>query len=112
MLYGIEVWQLAAGLVGAVALGFLAFMSAMARFLKRPSPSEAIIRIGRANTDVFIGRSTWIVPVLHRAATMSLSTIGPDHPARQPRGARHQGLHFYEPQRPSSTSGSSRPRTT
>jgi len=76
MLYGIEVWQLAAGLVGAVALGFLAFMSAMARFLKRPSPSEAIIRIGRANTDVFIGRSTWIVPVLHRAATMSLSTIG------------------------------------
>jgi len=25
---------------------------------------------------VFIGRSTWIVPVLHRAATMSLSTIG------------------------------------
>jgi len=76
MLYGIEVWQLAAGLVGAVALGFLAFMSAMARFLKRPSPSEAIIRIGRSNTDVFIGRSTWIVPVLHRAATMSLSTIG------------------------------------
>ena len=76
MLHGIEVWQLAAGLVGAVALGFLAFMSAMARFLKRPSPSEAIIRIGRANTDVFIGRSTWIVPVLHRAATMSLSTIG------------------------------------
>jgi len=76
MLQGIEVWQLAAGLVGAVALGFLAFMSAMARFLKRPSPSEAIIRIGRANTDVFIGRSTWIVPVLHRAATMSLSTIG------------------------------------
>jgi uncharacterized membrane protein YqiK len=59
-----------------VALGFLAFMSAMARFLKRPSPSEAIIRIGRSNTDVFIGRSTWIVPVLHRAATMSLSTIG------------------------------------
>jgi uncharacterized membrane protein YqiK len=51
-------------------------MSAMARFLKRPSPSEAIIRIGRSNTDVFIGRSTWIVPVLHRAATMSLSTIG------------------------------------
>ena len=76
MLHGIEVWQLAAGLVGAVALGFLAFMSAMARFLKRPSPSEAIIRIGRSNTDVFIGRSTWIVPVLHRAATMSLSTIG------------------------------------
>ena len=76
MLYGIEVWQLAAGLVGAVALGFLAFMSALARFLKRPSPSEAIIRIGRSNTDVFIGRSTWIVPVLHRAATMSLSTIG------------------------------------
>ncbi|HEY4730095.1 MAG TPA: flotillin domain-containing protein, partial [Myxococcales bacterium] len=64
------------GLVGAVALGFLAFMSALARFLKRPSPSEAIIRIGRSNTDVFIGRSTWIVPVLHRAATMSLSTIG------------------------------------
>jgi len=76
MLYGIEVWQLAAGLVGAVALGFLAFMSAMARFLTRPSPSDAIIRIGRAYTDVFIGRSTWIVPVVHRAATMSLSTIG------------------------------------
>jgi uncharacterized membrane protein YqiK len=76
MLYGIEVWQFAAGIVGAVTLGFIVFMSAMARFLKRPSPSEAIIRIGRATTDVFIGRATWIVPVLHRAATMSLSTIG------------------------------------
>jgi len=52
------------------------FFGAMARFLKRPSPSEAIIRIGRATTDVFIGRACWIVPVLHRAATMSLSTIG------------------------------------
>jgi uncharacterized membrane protein YqiK len=76
MLNGIEVWQLAAGLVGAVAVGFFVFMGAMARFLKRPSPAEAIIRIGRATTDVFIGRATWIVPVLHRAATMSLSTIG------------------------------------
>jgi len=76
MFQGIEVWQIAAGLVGAVALGFVTFMGAMARFLKRPSPSEAIIRIGRATTDVYIGRATWIVPVLHRAATMSLSTIG------------------------------------
>ena len=76
MFQGIEVWQLAAGLVAAVALGFFAFMGAMARFLKRPSPSEAIIRIGRSTTDVYIGRATWIVPVLHRAATMSLSTIG------------------------------------
>ena len=76
MFQGIEVWQLAAGLVGAVALAFFAFMGAMARFLKRPSPSEAIIRIGRSTTDVYIGRATWIVPVLHRAATMSLSTIG------------------------------------
>src|SRR5215470_5761677 len=76
MFQGIEVWQIAAGLVGAVALGFITFMGAMARFLKRPSPSEAIIRIGRATTDVFIGRACWIVPVLHRAATMSLSTIG------------------------------------
>ena len=54
----------------------LVFFGAMARFLKRPSPSEAIIRIGRATTDVFIGRACWIVRVLHRAATMSLSTIG------------------------------------
>ena len=76
MLYGIEVWQFAAGIVGAVTLGFIVFMSAMARFLKRPSPSEAIIRIGRSTTDVYIGRATWIVPVLHRAATLSLSTIG------------------------------------
>jgi uncharacterized membrane protein YqiK len=76
MFNGIEVWQLAAGLVATVSLGCIVFMSAMARFLKRPSPSEAIIRIGRASTDVFIGRACWIVPVLHRAATMSLSTIG------------------------------------
>jgi uncharacterized membrane protein YqiK len=48
----------------------------MARFLKRPSPSEAIIRIGRSSSDVFIARAAWIVPVLHRAATMSLTTIG------------------------------------
>jgi len=76
MFNGIEVWQLAAGLVVAVAGGCLAFLGAMARFLKRPSPSEAIIRIGRATTDVYIGRATWIVPMLHRAATLSLSTIG------------------------------------
>src|SRR6478752_2155362 len=73
---GIEVWQMALGLVAAITLLVLVFFGAMARFLKRPSPSEAIIRIGRATTDVFIGRACWIVPVLHRAATMSLSTIG------------------------------------
>jgi uncharacterized membrane protein YqiK len=73
---GIEVWQMAAGLVAAITLFVVVFFGAMARFLKRPSPSEAIIRIGRATTDVFIGRACWIVPVLHRAATMSLSTIG------------------------------------
>ena len=73
---GIEVWQMALALVGAITALILAFFGAMARFLKRPSPSEAIIRIGRATTDVFIGRACWIVPVLHRAATMSLSTIG------------------------------------
>src|ERR1044071_10313891 len=73
---GIEVWQMALGLVAAITLFVLVFFGAMARFLKRPSPSEAIIRIGRATTDVFIGRACWIVPVLHRAATLSLSTIG------------------------------------
>jgi uncharacterized membrane protein YqiK len=73
---GIEVWQMALAIVGTVVVFLLVFVSAMARFLKRPSPSEAIIRIGRATTDVFIGRACWIVPVLHRAATMSLSTIG------------------------------------
>src|SRR3982751_4738118 len=76
MLFGIEVWQFAAGLVLAVFLAVLAFVAAMSRFLKRPSPSEAIIRIGKTMTDVFIGRAAWIVPILHRAATMSLSTIG------------------------------------
>jgi flotillin len=76
MFANIEVWQFAAGLVLAVFAGALVFVGAMSRFLKRPSPSEAIIRIGRATTDVFIGRATWIVPILHRAATLSLSTIG------------------------------------
>jgi flotillin len=76
LLSGIEVWQMAIGLVAAITAFVLVFFGAMARFLKRPSPSEAIIRIGRATTDVFIARACWIVPVLHRAATMSLSTIG------------------------------------
>src|SRR3954449_5358011 len=76
MFQGIEVWQMALALVGTLVLFVLMFFSAMARFLKRPSPSEAIIRIGRATTDVFIARACWIVPVLHRATTMSLSTIG------------------------------------
>src|SRR5947209_5297037 len=75
-MFGIEVWQFAAGLVLAVLAGALVFVGAMSRFLKRPSPSEAIIRIGRSSSDVFIGRAAWIVPVLHRAATMSLTTIG------------------------------------
>src|SRR5262245_37081739 len=73
---GVEVWQLVVALVVAVVLFVIFFVAAMARFLKRPSPSEAIIRIGRSTTDVFIGCAAWIVPVLHRAATMSLSTIG------------------------------------
>lgn len=72
----IDVWPIVGVIVGAVAAVFIFFVSAMARFLKRPSPSEAIIRIGRTSTDVFIGRAAWIVPVLHRAATMSLTTIG------------------------------------
>ena len=70
-------WVLwAAAIAGAIAVGVLCFFTAMARFYKRPSPSEAIIRIGQRTTDVFIGRGTWIVPIVHRAATMSLSTIG------------------------------------
>ena len=70
-------WLVLAGVIVAVlVVAVLLFFSAMARFLKRPSPSEAIIRIGRSKTEVFIGRATWIVPILHRAATMSLSTIG------------------------------------
>jgi uncharacterized membrane protein YqiK len=73
---GIEIWQMTLALVGTIVLFILLFFSAMARFLKRPSPSEAIIRIGRVATDVFIARACWIVPVLHRATTMSLSTIG------------------------------------
>jgi uncharacterized membrane protein YqiK len=75
-MYGIEIWQMALAFVASITAFFLVFAGAMARFLKRPSPSEAIIRIGRATTDVFIGRACWIVPVLHRAATLSLSTIG------------------------------------
>src|SRR5690349_13165589 len=75
-MYGIEIWQMALAFVASITAFSLVFAGAMARFLKRPSPSEAIIRIGRATTDVFIGRACGIVPVLHRAATMSLSTIG------------------------------------
>jgi uncharacterized membrane protein YqiK len=71
-----EMIKWAMAIVGTLVVFALVFVGAMARFLKRPSPSEAIIRIGRSMTDVFIGRACWIVPVLHRAATMSLSTIG------------------------------------
>lgn len=73
---GFEPWQIVAAAVGAIVLCVLMFFMSMARFLKRPSPSEAIIRIGRSTTDVFIGQACWIVPVLHRASTISLSTIG------------------------------------
>ncbi len=73
---GIEIWQMTLAFVASIISFMLVFAGAMARFLKRPSPSESIIRIGRATTDVFIGRACWIVPVLHRAATLSLSTIG------------------------------------
>jgi flotillin len=66
----------AIGVVGFITMAVLVFFSAAARFLKRPSPSESIIRIGRVKTEVFIGRAAWIIPVLHRAAAMSLSTIG------------------------------------
>ena len=76
MFSGIEIWHLVVALVGSITAFTLIFFSAMARFLKRPSPAEAIIRIGRSTTDVFIARATWIVPILHRAATISLSTIG------------------------------------
>src|SRR3954469_24523878 len=75
-MYGIEIWQMTLAFVAFITAFVLVFFGAMARFLKRPSPSEAIMRIGRTTTDVFIGRACWIVPVVHRAATMSLSTIG------------------------------------
>ncbi|HWL84272.1 MAG TPA: flotillin domain-containing protein [Polyangiaceae bacterium] len=73
---GFEVWQVVLAIVGAIVLVLFVFFASMARFLKRPSPSEAIIRIGRNKTDVFIGQACWIVPVLHRSSTISLSTIG------------------------------------
>ncbi len=76
MFQGFSIWQVAVAIVAATLLLVFVFVGSMARFLKRPSPSEAIIRIGRATTDVFIGRACWIVPMLHRAATISLSTIG------------------------------------
>ncbi len=76
MFHGIEILELAGALVASITAAFVLFMMSMARFLKRPSPSEAIIRIGRNSTKVFIARAAWIVPVLHRAATLSLSTIG------------------------------------
>jgi len=76
MFNGFEVWQVVLAIVGAVVLVLFVFFASMARFLKRPSPSEAIIRIGRSKTDVFIGQACWIVPVLHRSSTISLSTIG------------------------------------
>ena len=70
-------WLVLAGVItGFIALAIILFFAAMARFLKRPSPSEAIIRIGRVKTEVFIARATWVIPVLHRSTTMSLSTIG------------------------------------
>jgi len=112
MLYGIEVWQLAAGLVGAVALGFLAFMSALARFLKRPSPSEAIIpdralEHRRVHRPLDLDR-----PGASSGRDHVAQHYRPDHPTRRPRGARHQGLQSPRTSAPSSTSGSSRPRTT
>ncbi len=74
---GLPEWLVWAGAIaGSIVVAFVFFIAAMARFFKRPSPSEAIIRIGQKTTDVFIGRGTWIVPILHRAAIMSLSTIG------------------------------------
>jgi len=77
MLSGKPEWLIwTAVIAGSVVLLVFFFFVAMARFFKRPSPSEAIIRIGQTMTDVFIGRGTWIVPILHRAAIMSLSTIG------------------------------------
>lgn len=70
-------WLVLAGVItGFIAFAIILFFVAMSKFLKRPSPSEAIIRIGRIKTEVFISRATWVIPVLHRATTMSLSTIG------------------------------------
>jgi len=74
---GLPEWLVWSGaFAAAIVLGVICFLIAMARFYQRPSPSEAILRIGQRTTDVFIGRGTWIVPIVHRAATMSLSTIG------------------------------------
>src|SRR5882757_3732164 len=55
---GIEVWQMALAIVGTVVVFLLVFVSAMARFLKRPSPSEAIIRIGRSTIGLTIRRAS------------------------------------------------------
>src|SRR4051812_34009653 len=75
-MFGIEVWQFAAGPVLAIFFAVLLLVGAMSRFLKRPSPREAILRIGRSATDVVIGRAPWLFPILHRAASPPLSPLG------------------------------------
>src|SRR5687767_6750129 len=60
---------------GAAAVG-MTYLFAVSNFLKRPSPSEAIIKIGAGETNVAIGRGIWVVPIFHRHAVISLSTIG------------------------------------
>jgi uncharacterized membrane protein YqiK len=64
-------------LIGAFSLiGLLiGFAFAMARFLKRPAPNEAIIRTGSDQTDVFIGKACWVIPFRHRATSISLGTM-------------------------------------
>ena len=68
---GIMTW---AGLSAAAVFGFvLVYLWLVDRFLKRPAPSEAIVRTSRSRRDVFIGKAYWCLPFVHRVARVSLS---------------------------------------
>lgn len=71
----IEGWMIAVGAAGAVVLLLIMVGIILARFYKRASADEAIVRTGKGGPRVVIGGGILCLPVLHQIMRVSLKTV-------------------------------------
>src|SRR5262245_29206659 len=61
--------------VGCLVALLVLIGTAMARFYRRSSADEALVRTGSGGTRVYIGEGAFVMPVLHQLMRVSLKSI-------------------------------------
>jgi flotillin len=61
--------------VGVLVFAVLAMLGALAKWYRKASADEALIRTGRGGKEVRIDRGILVIPLLHEVSRVSLSTI-------------------------------------